>query len=51
MNSMGADGIVGGRSLTGGSRLARVDVADDHDVDMTLLFLTEVGQHDIFVKI
>lgn len=26
--------------VTGGGRLARVDVADDHDVDVSLLLLT-----------
>jgi hypothetical protein len=28
------------KALTGGGRLSRVDVADDHDVDVSLILLT-----------
>lgn len=34
------DAVRGRGRLTGGGRLSRVDVADDHDVNVTFLFLT-----------
>ena len=31
------------RALTGGGGLARVDVSDDNDIDMSLFFTVQVG--------